>query len=104
MVNPAWGKKRVCAGCSVRYYDLKNPSPICPKCGTAVDLQAFVKPKKRVLESISSTDIDLDNIDIEEDVDIESNLDTTALDEEVLEDEPFEDDLSKLAPLDNEDV
>jgi hypothetical protein len=62
MVNSAWGKKRVCAGCSVRYYDLKNPSPVCPKCGTAAELQLFLKGKKK--------GADIRDIDIFDDLDV----------------------------------
>jgi uncharacterized protein (TIGR02300 family) len=27
------GKKHVCFKCSARFYDLRRPEPICPKCG-----------------------------------------------------------------------
>jgi hypothetical protein len=47
MVAQSWGKKRVCVGCSVRYYDLKNQIPVCPKCGTVAELHVLQKAKKR---------------------------------------------------------
>jgi len=28
------GKKYVCFKCSARFYDLRRPEPLCPKCGT----------------------------------------------------------------------
>jgi hypothetical protein len=28
------GNKFVCFKCSAKFYDLKKPDPICPKCGT----------------------------------------------------------------------
>ena len=27
------GNKYVCFKCSTKFYDLKKPSPVCPKCG-----------------------------------------------------------------------
>lgn len=71
VVNPNWGKKRVCTGCSVRYYDLKNPSPVCPKCGTAAEIQFLTKSKKRSTEVIDQ-EVDLfEGMDIIDD-DIEA--------------------------------
>jgi hypothetical protein len=71
------GKKRVCAGCSVHYYDLKKSVPICPKCGTTIDLSVFDRAKKHVLGGIGSADlkdIDIELIDgddiVPEDVDV----------------------------------
>lgn len=28
------GKKFVCYKCATKFYDLKKPEPVCPKCGT----------------------------------------------------------------------
>ena len=28
------GTKHVCFKCAAKFYDLKKPDPICPKCGT----------------------------------------------------------------------
>ncbi|MDR0633062.1 MAG: TIGR02300 family protein [Holosporales bacterium] len=63
MVNPNWGKKRVCAGCSVRYYDLRSQLPVCPKCGTAAEVMTFSKSRRRTAEA-NIVDIDVfDGID-----------------------------------------
>lgn len=104
MVNPAWGKKRVCTGCSARYYDMRNPAPVCPKCGTAVDMQMMLRPRKRVIETISSADLGaLPEVDLIADEQVDA-LDTTALDEDVLGDDELDDDLSTLAPVHTDDV
>ena len=34
-VMPELGNKFECAECGTKFYDLGNPSAVCPKCGTA---------------------------------------------------------------------
>ena len=34
MANPALGTKRICAGCSAKFYDLGKDPIICPTCDT----------------------------------------------------------------------
>lgn len=102
MVNPAWGKKRVCSGCSVRFYDLCNPAPVCPKCGTPVDLQLLLKPKRRTVESVTHDDLkDIEDLDLPT---ADADLDAVALDDDVLEDEAFDDDLAGIKPLSSDDI
>ncbi|MDR0625621.1 MAG: FYDLN acid domain-containing protein [Holosporales bacterium] len=91
MVAQAWGKKRVCAGCSVRYYDLKKASPVCPKCGTAAELQLLSKGKKRA--DLQDLDANLfSNIDEVEDVTADDLVETL--------DGSFDDDIE--LPIDEE--
>lgn len=44
------GNKHVCFKCGTRFYDLKKPEPICPKCGADQRQSPVVKPaaEKRV--------------------------------------------------------
>ncbi len=36
MTKAELGTKRVCAGCSAKFYDLRREPVVCPKCGTPV--------------------------------------------------------------------
>jgi uncharacterized protein (TIGR02300 family) len=38
------GSKFVCYKCSTKFYDLKKPDPICPKCGTDQRESPALKP------------------------------------------------------------
>jgi len=40
------GTKHVCFKCNAKFYDLKKPDPICPKCG-ADQREASAKPEGR---------------------------------------------------------
>ena len=40
------GNKHVCFKCAAKFYDLKKPDPICPKCGTD-QREATAKPEGR---------------------------------------------------------
>jgi uncharacterized protein (TIGR02300 family) len=40
------GTKHVCFKCSTKFYDLKKPDPICPKCGSD-QREATAKPEGR---------------------------------------------------------
>ncbi|MDR2464162.1 MAG: FYDLN acid domain-containing protein [Holosporales bacterium] len=70
------GKKRVCAGCAVRYYDLRKAIPVCPKCGLAVDLSFSEKSKRKFNEDLSDFDAGSGDIDLVEQsttLELESN-------------------------------
>lgn len=49
MVSASWGVKRVCPGCSTRYYDMKKNPPTCPKCGTLFDPEALLRQRRRAV-------------------------------------------------------
>ena len=49
MANANWGVKRVCPGCSTRYYDMKKTPPTCPKCSTVFDPEALLRMRKRAI-------------------------------------------------------
>lgn len=38
------GTKHVCFKCGTRFYDLKKPEPLCPKCGADQRQSPAVKP------------------------------------------------------------
>ncbi|ROP90665.1 uncharacterized protein (TIGR02300 family) [Stella humosa] len=46
MAKPEWGLKRICHSCGTRYYDMRRPSIICPKCGTEFDPEALLKSRR----------------------------------------------------------
>lgn len=46
MAKPEWGRKILCTGCGVKFYDLNRSPAECPKCGAKNDpLQTF-RPKR----------------------------------------------------------
>ena len=44
MAGKDLGTKHVCFKCGTRFYDLKKPEPICPKCGADQRQSPAVKP------------------------------------------------------------
>lgn len=47
------GNKFVCFKCSAKFYDLKKPDPVCPKCG-ADQREATAKPPEGRRSRLSS--------------------------------------------------
>lgn len=41
------GTKFVCFKCGTRFYDLKRPDPLCPKCGTDQRESPALRPPER---------------------------------------------------------
>jgi hypothetical protein len=41
------GTKHVCFKCGTRFYDLKKPEPICPKCGADQRQSPAAKPAEK---------------------------------------------------------
>lgn len=41
------GNKFTCFKCSTKFYDLKKPAPLCPKCGADQREQPVLKPSER---------------------------------------------------------
>ena len=46
MVKPAWGMKRMCQSCGVRFYDLQRSPIVCPKCATVYDPDAASRTRR----------------------------------------------------------
>ena len=36
MVKAEWGAKHTCGNCDAKFYDLQQPTAVCPSCDTAV--------------------------------------------------------------------
>ncbi|MDR1208653.1 MAG: FYDLN acid domain-containing protein [Holosporales bacterium] len=100
MKSYAWGKKRVCAGCAVHYYDLKKPVPTCPKCGMVVEFSSSEKSsKKRAVSGISASDIE-----VPEELDFDLDEEGIVPDVDSVEDEDFDEDLPILSADDTEEL
>lgn len=100
MKSYAWGKKRVCAGCAVHYYDLKKPVPTCPKCGMVVEFGSSDRSqRKRAASGISTNDIE-----VVDELDFEIDDDGIVPDVDAVEEEGFDDDLSVLSADDTEEL
>jgi uncharacterized protein (TIGR02300 family) len=77
------GSKHVCFKCGAKFYDLKKPDPVCPKCG-ADQREASAKPEGRrsrlsavpkIVEPIEpvekeETDEEIEDEEIEEEEDV----------------------------------
>lgn len=46
MAKAEWGLKRVCPGCSARYYDMKKNPPVCPSCGVVFDPENLMRTRR----------------------------------------------------------
>ncbi len=46
MAKLTWGTKLTCQSCGVRFYDLRRPSVVCPKCDTPYSGKINAKPKR----------------------------------------------------------
>lgn len=84
MAEISWGTKRTCAGCFARFYDLRKSPPVCPKCGTILEMHTSSKAKRSkggIKESVLPIDdFDLNLVDA---IDVVSVEDDAA----ILEDE-----------------
>ena len=47
MAGKDLGTKHVCFKCGTRFYDLKKPEPICPKCGADQRQSPASKPAEK---------------------------------------------------------
>lgn len=57
MPKAEWGAKHLCT-CGAKFYDMRNPTPACPKCGTAAEEAEKRKapPDDEVKDGIESDD------------------------------------------------
>ena len=46
MAKAEWGTKRSCQSCGTKFYDLRKPRIVCPKCGTELDPQVLARPQR----------------------------------------------------------
>lgn len=47
MKKSDYGRKHTCPECTCKYYDLKNKTPACPKCGTKAPREPVLKSVRR---------------------------------------------------------
>ncbi len=47
MAKLGWGTKLACPNCGVRFYDLRRPSVVCPRCDTPYSGEIELKPKRK---------------------------------------------------------
>ena len=46
MAKQEWGTKRSCQSCGTKFYDLKKPRIVCPKCGIEFAPQVLARPQR----------------------------------------------------------
>jgi hypothetical protein len=61
------GSKFECAECGTKFYDLGNPSAVCPKCATAPRRDGSEPERRAPLPRLPETDEDVDVVVVEED-------------------------------------
>jgi len=93
------GNKFVCFKCSTRFYDLKKPDPICPKCGADQRESPALKPQPEGRRGrLASVPKVIEPVEVEE-------PETPASGEEDEEVESFtEDEEDAEIPADDEDI
>ena len=76
MAKLEWGKKRICLGCSLKYYDFNKSHIKCPSCSLEFDPDSYLKNRKVksmspkvnvVVGEIVDTQIDEEEIVIDDD-------------------------------------
>ena len=103
MVKESWGKKRTCPKCDNRFYDLNKDPLICPNCEHTFSLESIMEvfkksPKetssKKTSAQTSPTDIEAEDIILDEDLDEDTNssidLEDNLLEEEEEDSSPIE--------------
>lgn len=65
MASKDLGNKHTCWKCSTRFYDLRKPAPVCPKCGAdareapapkAAEKKARAAPRPEPVEEVDAGD------------------------------------------------
>ena len=89
------GAKHTCYKCQTKFYDLKKPEPICPKCGadqrqspankpmTASEKRS--RPKPAPAPAPAAVDPEAEEVEVEGD---EDDIDADEAEDDVEEDEP----------------
>ena len=76
-----WGIKRICLGCSTRFYDFNKSPIVCPACNVVFDPEYLSKRKTKTSQE-KSEDIENLRIDIEfDDVPEDSDEDIVNIDD-----------------------
>jgi len=94
-MKPEWGIKRTCQECGAKFYDMKRPEIVCPKCATAF-VEPVVKPRrakaepkaepapKKPVAKVKDPDLDIDDDD-DIDIDVDDDDDDDD-DDDIIED------------------
>ena len=81
------GTKHACFKCGTKFYDLRKPAPICPKCGADQRESPALKPAPserraraaaRPVEPVAGVEVD----ELEDDAEADEELDGAAGDED----------------------
>lgn len=77
MPHPKYGERYTCFQCGTKFFDMKKPEPLCPKCGA----DQRKAPKKPVVKTPKQPVI-IDEYDTEEEGPILEDIGDFHLDEE----------------------
>jgi uncharacterized protein (TIGR02300 family) len=75
-----FGTKHVCAKCGTKFYDMKKPDPICPKCGTnqrnvaprPAERKSRLAQAAKIIEPIDAPEASTEDEEVEADEDEEA--------------------------------
>ena len=93
-MKPEWGIKRTCHECGAKFYDMKRPEVVCPKCA-APFVEPVVKPRrakaepkpepapKKPVAKVKDPDLDIDDDDLDIDVDDDDDDDVSEVREKI---------------------
>jgi hypothetical protein len=85
------GTKHVCFKCGARFYDLKKPEPLCPKCGTDQRQNPALKapaekrrpaPRPAPAPVAAEEEVDAPDLDADEDEDADADDEKADADDE----------------------
>jgi len=105
MPKEEWGTKRMCPHCGSRFYDLQHDPMTCPVCGTEFTAESLIAGRGRALvaEKTAARGTTRDVIDADEDIE---TVDADGeLDDDLLEDDDDDADVSldEIADVASED-
>jgi uncharacterized protein (TIGR02300 family) len=86
------GTKHACFKCGTKFYDMKKPAPICPKCGADQRESPALKPapaQRRARPAAAPVPVveELDETKVDEDADVDADSDEAELDEPATDDD-----------------
>ena len=88
MAHKNLGRKRRCASCGIKFYDLKKTPAVCPACGTEFDPEVLLKSRRgRVAAKVEEAKAPEKQEDLSDDDVVEKT-----------EDDEFENDDEVLVP------
>lgn len=89
------GTKHACFKCGTKFYDLRKPAPICPKCGADQRESPALKPApapRRAARPVAAPvpvvdELDETKIDEDAEVDADADADEAEIDEAATDDD-----------------